>query len=425
MDLLKTRKIDNNFSRYYLSLTLISVVSLLMTFWVSNSNYTYSTKISVFVCTIVLYLALYGGIYFWQQKQSKNLRAQRTFEFPFNSEIEGKLLALEEANQFFGASLKFADMFRLIASRTNEIIPYTACALYLAAEKKEKLKLAYAIGDDFKKFIGTEINSQKGFVGKTFQTQTPQLSGRLSREENLIVAETAENLNSAIAVPLSSGDDTFGVFVLYGKRENEFDHNSLEFFEAVGTRVAPLFLNSRAFESNLTNALTDTLTNLPNERAFYLVLENQIAESQRFRDERPLTILTMDIVNFTEHNQRLGHATGDRLLLFAADKIKNQLRKMDFLARSMNDEFLAVLPTASEEVALEIVGRIEKTFVTNPFETSAREKIHLQISFGAASFGKDGESAGQLLQHAILRKQQSKSEGKENKILWFPKKYVN
>ncbi len=344
---------------------------------------------------------------------------------PFNAEIESKLLALEEANQFFGASLKSADMFRLIASRVNEIIPYTTCALYLVDETQERLKIAYAAGSDSKKLVGTETNWNKGLAGKTFHSRKPQVEEQLTTEKNSLTEKSLNNLDSAIAVPLANGEKVFGVFVLFGNRKNVFDGKSLLLFEAVGIRIAPLFLSSQAFDNNLANALTDVLTNLPNERGFFLVLENQIAESLRFRDERPLTILAIDIKNFGEYNVRFGHTTGDRLLLFAADKIKNQLRQMDFLAHSTGDEFLAVLPTASEEITKEIIERIERIFVTNPFIIKEQEKIHLQLSFGAASFGKDGETAIELLKHAILRKQQSKSEKKDNKILWFPKEYIN
>ncbi|MCV5943055.1 GGDEF domain-containing protein, partial [Escherichia coli] len=79
-----------------------------------------------------------------------------------------------------------------------------------------------------------------------------------------------------------------------------------------------LFLGSLAYEKSLSSALTDPLTKLPNERAFFLVLENQLAESQRFRDERPLTVLAVDIRDFEEINRDYGHSTGDRVLSFAA-----------------------------------------------------------------------------------------------------------
>ncbi len=208
-----------------------------------------------------------------------------------------------------------------------------------------------------------------------------------------------KGLESSLAVPLFRGGDVFGVLTLYGNTEINFNAHSILLIEAVATRVAPLFLSSMAFERSVSNALTDALTNLPNERAFYLVLENQIAESERNRDGRPLTVLTIDIKNFTELNQKFGHAAGDQILVFTADTIKKQLRQMDFLARLTGDEFLAVLPTASDEITLEIIERIEKAFVSNPYSMSEQEKIHFQLNFGAATFWKDGETANQLLQH--------------------------
>jgi len=373
----------------------------------------------------LIYLMSWTALWFSQNKHSFVEPEKKKSGLVFGAEIEAKLLALEEANQFFGASLKTADMFRFIASRVNEIIPYSAGALCLADEKKEKLKIAYVVGDSLKKLVGSNIDLRRTVAWKAFQIRKAQIDKTFQVSKNNFSGEAFENLNSAIAVPLSDGKGVYGVFVIYAEAKDDFDRDSLQLFEAVGTRIAPLLLNARAFENSMLNALTDKLTNLPNERAFFLVLENQIAESQRFQEKRPLTILTIDIRHFDEHNQRFGHATGDRLLLFVAEKLKKQLRQMDFLARSMNDEFLAVLPTASEEITREIIGRVEKVFVTNPFEISNGEKIHLQLSLGAASFGKDGETANQMLNHALMRKQQSKSDERDNKILWFPKDYLN
>jgi diguanylate cyclase (GGDEF)-like protein len=413
------------FRRDYFILSLASLCALLATFLISSSELSFQTKLAAFVLIVFTYAAvLCAAIYFVERNLFFAAPAEKQSDTFFGAEIESKLLALEEANQFFGASLKPADMFRLIASRINEIIPYSACVFYLADEKKEHLRIEYVVGERLKKLAGIEINSHTGLPGRVFQSGEPQIDEQLAEEKNGGFAQSFKNLNSAIAIPLSSGENAFGVFALYNEKKI-YNQDSLRLLEAVGSRVAPLFLSSRALEVSLMNALTDALTNLPNERAFFLVLENQIAESQRFRDERPLTILAIDIRNFGEHNRRFGHATGDRLLLFAAAKIKSQLRQMDFLARSRDDEFLVVLPTASIEIAREVIRRVEKAFVLNPFEISGEEKIHLQLSFGAASFGRDGETANQLLQRAFLRKQQAKSQDKENKILWFPKEYVN
>jgi diguanylate cyclase (GGDEF)-like protein len=421
----ETEKKTNAFRRDYFILSLASLCALLATFLITSSELSYQTKLAAFVLIVFAYAAALGAtIYFAERDSFFAAPVEKQANSFFNIEIESKLLALEEANQFFGASLKPADMFRLIASRINEIIPYTTCLFYLADEKKENLKVKYVVGDGFKKLDEFEMNAHAGLPGRVFKSEKPQFDERLEGEKNGDYAEQFENLNSAIAVPLFSGANCFGVLALYGERK-KINRNSLRLLEGVGSRVAPLFLSSQALETSLTNALTDALTSLPNERAFFLVLENQIAEAQRFFEQRPLTILAIDIRSFAEHNRRFGHATGDRLLLFAADKIKSQLRQMDFLARSTGDEFLAVLPTASIETAREVIERVEKAFVASPFEISDEEKIHLQLSFGAAMFGRDGETANELLRRASLRKRQAKSQDKENKILWFPKEYVN
>jgi len=194
--------------------------------------------------------------------------------------------------------------------------------------------------------------------------------------------------------------------------------------EAIGRRLSPLFLSSLSFERSLSNALTDTLTSLPNERAFYVVFENQLAESQRHRDDRPLTILSIDIKNFADANQTYGFAAGDRLLAFTAERLASQLRKMDFLCRAANDEFLIILPTASEKFASEIVQRIRDRFASEPFRISETDDIKVWLNFGLATFWQDGETADQLLQSARIRKQQAKAE-EPSKVLWFPKEYVN
>ena len=70
-----------------------------------------------------------------------------------NELIENRLLALEEARTFFGASLKFPDMFRLVSSRINELIPFASCAFFLARRKRYKFKNCLRGRRKFAKFV--------------------------------------------------------------------------------------------------------------------------------------------------------------------------------------------------------------------------------------------------------------------------------
>lgn len=417
----KTNK--THFRLNYFILAIISLIALVTTFLVANLNLGFELKTTIFLAIVSIYLLFFVAFYVLQKRRADKLLIEEKRRLA-ESEIENRLLALEEAGEFFGASLKFQDIFRLISSRISELIPFTTCALFLVDEHLAQLKIVSAVGENARYLLDYEMDIDRGLAGETFIGQTTKFEEKLFSDRFVIPEAGIKGLETGLAVPLFHKGNVFGVLTLYGNKEIKFNDASIQLIEAIGTRVAPLFMSSMAFERSISNALTDSLTNLPNERAFFLVLENQIAESARYRDERFLTILTIDIKKFTELNQKFGHTRGDQILTFTANLIKGQLRQMDFLSRANGDEFLAVLPTSSEATAMEIIARIEKKFTLTPFEFSAREQTHLQLNFGAASFGKDGETAKQLLQHAQLRKKQTKS-GHNNKVLWFPKEFVN
>jgi diguanylate cyclase (GGDEF)-like protein len=421
---LKKTKFTSNYLSYG-----VFVLALGIIFVVSNSDLSFAIKLIVLAAMVIA-----SGFHEWRYfKKRDRLNVQavdnKTIELKaievsdttavFDDDIENKLFALEEASQFFGASLKAGDMFRLLSARINEMIPFESCALFQGDAESQSLKIVFSAGKNAANLANLEIKSSIGLAGKTFTTRKCQLDKQNLMDSGLFGQEFSAEAVSTIAAPLFRDTEIFGVLQLFGKQEFRYGESSLKLLEAISERFSPLILSSIAFENNLSNALTDSLTNLPNERAFFLVLENQFAESQRSRDERPLSVLAIDIKNFSEINQTFGHSTGDGILSFAAVIIKNQLRGMDFLARSSSDEFLTVLPTASEETTLEIVARLEAVFQTSPFGLEAGNRIMIQLNYGAATFWKDGETPAELLRTAQVRKLQGKTPG-SMKILPFP-----
>jgi diguanylate cyclase (GGDEF)-like protein len=398
-----------------------STCALLTTFLLGYANFGFVVELIVFAAILVIYLSICATVYFRSRIKSA-AEAENSSEF--DAEIENRLRALEEASEFFGASLKPADMFRLIASRVNELLPLAMCILLSELENQGKLKVEFAAGVNAPEWKNVEIESKKGVAGKAFSRRQIEYDEHLALEKMTVPNGLLANFQSAAAVPLVRAGEVFAVFQIYFNDKKRFDDAERMLLESVGERIAPLMASSMSFESSLSNALTDALTSLPNQRAFFLVLENQIAESARYQSERALSILAIDIKNFDELNCKFGHATADRILAFAGKNIKTQLRQMDFLARAGSDEFLAVLPTAAENVAAEIIERIERLFAEKYFDVDEREKVFVKLNFGAATFGSDGETAPQLLKTAVLRKQQSKSD-EPGKILWFPKEIVN
>ncbi|MDQ3633903.1 MAG: sensor domain-containing diguanylate cyclase [Acidobacteriota bacterium] len=424
-DFIQTKiKTEAIFNKGYLLSIIISLSALFFTFIAASAANSFEIKLYIFSLIIAVYLIIEVGIFhFYKQTYSQKENTSETESGIFTADIEEKLLVLEEANKFFGASLKSADMFRLVTSRIGQLVEFDTCALFIVNEQS-KLESKYAVGLNSRLFDQIEIDFNEGLAGKAFFNIETRTVENLQTEREQLPKAFLENLNSAISIPLLHGVEVFGVINLYSRSENYFDNNKKILLEAIGERVAPLINSSLAFEKSISNALTDNLTNLPNERAFYLVLENQIAEAQRTPENRDLTILAIDIKNFAELNSKYGHITGDKILAFTSELLKKQLRQMDFLARSQNDEFLIVLPTASGEVTKEIINRIEKLFETKSYTFDENTSSRIKLNFGSATFYKDGETANQLLNTAIIRKRDNKIIN-SGSVLRFPGEYIN
>lgn len=407
-----------------IALVCFGLAAPVATYWIAASPLDQGTKVTLLVGLSVIYLV----ICIWTISQLRKIRAGAgsfadAAAGSENANLEDKLAALEDAREFFGTSLKPADMFRLVSNRVNEIVPY-ASAVLITKTGQDQFRINNAFGSNAEGMENAELTGDIGLAAIAFLSGEVEIIEEIGSEPDIFPAGSLDDLRSSAAIPLCHEGDVFAVMQLFFRERTASGSELISKLEAIGERVAPLFLGSLAFERSLSKALTDPLTNLPNERAFYMVLENQLAESHRFRDERPLTVLAIDIQNFDDLNHAHGHAFGDKALSFAAMTIASQLRKMDFLARSMNDEFLVVLPKASDRTASEIISRIRLKLAETPLAASDEESVKVWLNFGWASFWKDGESVQQLVQSAYLRKQQSKTSEPAN-VVSFPKEYVN
>lgn len=401
-----------------ISLALFGLFAPMATFLLAVSPLNNEIKIAGLAAVAAIYAVV--CVWSFSKLRAASRSESERVHSSKDSLLDSQLDALDDARHFFGSSLKSGDMFRLVSSKVGEIFPHESAMLFLADNEKNVLRICEVDGDDLSDLIGVEVETDAGLSGLAFLSGEPEIDTDMRLTRSLLSIALPPTINAAVAVPLTHDGSTFGVLQMLLTNAPE----DTTVLESIAERISPLFLSSISFERSLSNAMTDPLTGLPNERSFFMVLENQLAESHRFRDERPLTVLAIDLKGFDELNQRFGHATGDSTLQFVAEKLRTELRKMDFLARSAGDEFLVILPTASDETAEEIVTRINEAFNQLVYTVDETQQFYIRLNFGSATFWRDGETAKQLMQHAHLKKQQSKSEEQDN-VIWFPKEYVN
>ncbi|MEI6413273.1 MAG: diguanylate cyclase [Pseudomonadota bacterium] len=127
----------------------------------------------------------------------------------------------------------------------------------------------------------------------------------------------------------------------------------LAFFATVALLLPAL----KALEYERRIARTDYLTGAANRRHFFEQLQSELDRSQRYK--RPLTLVYIDLDGFKSVNDRFGHRIGDKLLCTMVGRAKSHLRKTDLLARLGGDEFILLLPEIGEDIAREMVPKIQ------------------------------------------------------------------
>ncbi|MGJ7913419.1 diguanylate cyclase domain-containing protein [Neobacillus sp. LXY-1] len=168
----------------------------------------------------------------------------------------------------------------------------------------------------------------------------------------------------------------------------------------------------KMYEEKLTYlAFHDTLTGLPNRRLFNDRLEKEIRLAEL--NNRYIAVIYMDIDNFKQINDNLGHDIGDEFLKQFAQRVKGCLREMDCLARQGGDEFTIIVPELNEEIdAINIAERII-TALQEPWEIG-EYSFHTTSSIGIAFYPKDGTSRLELLKQSDVALYGAKRAGKNN-----------
>jgi len=135
------------------------------------------------------------------------------------------------------------------------------------------------------------------------------------------------------------------------------------------------------YEISLSMALTDSLTGLYNRRYFEVHLQKLLQKSKS--SSKPLGVLMMDLDHFKQINDTYGHGVGDEILKEFANRLKDNLRSFDLVARLGGEEFIIILPDVSEMRAKFISERLRRAISEEPFKCSAPEgKISVTSSVG-------------------------------------------
>jgi diguanylate cyclase (GGDEF)-like protein/PAS domain S-box-containing protein len=134
--------------------------------------------------------------------------------------------------------------------------------------------------------------------------------------------------------------------------------------------------------------ITDDLTELFNQRYFYIQLVKEIERAKRHN--RPLSILLIDIDMFKDFNDKYGHLEGDYVLKKIGEILMKNVREIDMAFRFGGEEFAVLLPDTKHEDAIIVAERFRKAVAANifyPFTLDGQPDIVSKtVSIGVTEF---------------------------------------
>ncbi|HVA03519.1 MAG TPA: EAL domain-containing protein [Acidimicrobiales bacterium] len=172
-------------------------------------------------------------------------------------------------------------------------------------------------------------------------------------------------------------------------------------------------------ESQLLHvALHDPLTGLPN-RTLILDRADQMLVRSR-REYRPVAAMFVDLDNFKDINDSLGHDAGDKVLQAVARRFVGILRESDTVGRLGGDEFVVLAEGASLGAGPEMVAERLHDALREPFEIEGYASVSLTVTASIGIAGGQRNSASELLRDADIALYRAKALGKNRSALFQP-----
>jgi diguanylate cyclase (GGDEF)-like protein/putative nucleotidyltransferase with HDIG domain len=165
-------------------------------------------------------------------------------------------------------------------------------------------------------------------------------------------------------------------------------------------------------------AFRDELTGLASHR--FLLEKLSTIHRECCLKNRPLSLCLIDIDDFREHNHREGLNIGDKLLVETARRLKNIVRTNDIVGRYGADEFILILPGATNAAAEKLAERIMQNFGEEKWEID-HNQIKLSLCIGIAEVSQDESATSiDLIERAVEAIHHAKLRGPGSIVTWQP-----
>jgi len=187
-------------------------------------------------------------------------------------------------------------------------------------------------------------------------------------------------VRSIMAEPLWSSGEVIGVLAVTSPKEEAFTDDDQLMLRLLANCSAPPIERARLRRL----AMFDDTTMAFNNRYLVPRMVEEMARASRSGGE--LSLLYMDLDHFKSVNDEHGHAVGDVVLRMFADRVRNEVRRIDILVRRGGEEFVLLMPATGATQAHATGSRIQQVLAAEDLELDGGPRIRQTVSIGIATW---------------------------------------
>ena len=309
-----------------------------------------------------------------------------------------EVATLYEMAQTFSASLAVRDVLTLTVNRIEAMIPFTTCVVYLKDKTDDSSVAAHTFGLNAEVIRGRRIAVGHGITGWVIINGVSMINTDPMLDLSTFLGENKAGYKTAAVFPLTDGHDTIGALALYSSELSSYGGEHLHLLESVSRLASTALQHAFLHERTKANAQTDPLTGLPNGRALYARMEEELVRAEQQRS--PLMVICLNLVGLRAINDAYGYRVGDRMLSEVGARLDRALRDTLMVSRIAGDEFICLIAEGSPRDAAAHYETARSEVESLSLEVRPGRHARVRLSFGLAQYPENGRTIDELLSAA-------------------------
>lgn len=338
---------------------------------------------------------------------------------------DNELVALLRISTALTSTSNREEVLYLLVREIAEVVDVVRCSIIVADHSSPTASVVVTNENPSFKEISIELKKYPEIEESLRTGEVVFIQDVLTDLRMAPVLPTLKHLDihSILIIPMVYHEQILGTLFLRTSRARRPFTNAEQLFCRVAAQIganALLGLSRyqlvvREKQELVKTAGQDPLTNVYNHGSLYRRLTEEFDAARRYG--RPLSYLMLDIDNFKNVNDTLGHRYGDELLKQVAMEIQHTIRKVDVVARYGGDEFGIILPETDTQGGFAQAERIRTAIRRTRFHILDRT-ISAAVSVGIASVPDDAiGTAEDLVRNADEALYQAKHNGKDQTMV--------